>query len=371
MSIRRYLGFSMVPALVPGGASRPVSIASDDDSLTLWIGEPATVFQTPWSEVRNIQVIVGRQLVIEATIADTRYRWRVRRRVEHDELVESLRAHGAHVGRATRRRVPLVMMVALVVLVASAASLSALVSTSTHPARETTADVADINVQQSDLPAGWRADSSALLTVLVGTRGELVTPKTHLPALTGAAAATWHDVTHNFQTCMGVPATADRMFGAAGQFPSIQVTGASWASSANGGTEIASLAQYYSSTTMVTKDLAEYSSAPFGACWARSGAQELVSTISGSVSSANDHFAVTPFTPVTFAHGFRRGGLVTLSLPGVKGTSTLVSIYGASGHVEVNFYALVANWSTARPVVLAAFEAMMARVSTHGTVGAT
>ena len=65
MSIRRYLGFSMVPALVPGGASRPVSIASDDDSLTLWIGEPATVFQTPWSEVRNIQVRHGRHVALE------------------------------------------------------------------------------------------------------------------------------------------------------------------------------------------------------------------------------------------------------------------------------------------------------------------
>ena len=103
--VRRYGGFVMSPSFVTNGPTRPVMLALDDATLTQWIGDPSTIWQTPLAEVHDLAVRVGRQLRISGTIAGARYSWRVRRGIEHDELIEQLRSAGARVERDMRRRV--------------------------------------------------------------------------------------------------------------------------------------------------------------------------------------------------------------------------------------------------------------------------
>lgn len=357
----RYHNWTMTPAFARGGPTRPVIVAIDDQLLTQWIGEPAMVWQTPMSEVRNLEIRVGPSLRLAATISGVRYEWNTRRGPEHDAFIEQVRAAGGRVVRSRRRLASTALTVAAVVLVASAASIVSLVHSSAPPA--TYVSTSDINVQRSDLPAGWSAAPAALLTTIVGPAGEVVRSSTPEPALTGTAKEIWDSISSNFEHCMGVTNSVDRMFGSAGQQPAVQVTGTNFATSSFGGAEIASVTQHYAQLSMVQKDLAEYSRRPFGACWAIASAQILKSELSGKLSDARAAVKATTFSPATFALGFRSGGITVLSIPKFTGTFTLVSIFAAKGHDEVNFYALTANWPAAKPTVLAAFEAVMARLA--------
>jgi hypothetical protein len=370
VSVTRYLGWTLSPPIVEGGPVAPVALAIDATSLIQWIGEPATVVQTPLEEVRDLEVCVGRRLRVSATLAGVRYRWSARRDVARDEFVELVRSHGGRVVRDRRRWVSVGVVVAAVTVLASVASLTTLVQRHHASAGAPSAHaVGSVNVSARDLPAGWRPAASGVLTTLVGRAGQVVTDRTSVPKLHGTEAAIWAAVKGGFQRCLGVTNAADRMFGAAGQLPAVQVSGTTFASSTLAFGEISSLTQWYARKAMVKRDLAEYSHAGFGRCWAESGARQMVSSLTGTLAAARATYLSTSLTPRTFARGWRRGGIATVSLPGL-GTYQLVALVAARGHYEVDLYALCPQWSSARASVLGAFESMLARLSPGSRSGA-
>ena len=55
MTPLRSAGWSVRPSFVPHGATAPVTLLMDDDALTQLAGDPAVAWQTPWSELSNVQ----------------------------------------------------------------------------------------------------------------------------------------------------------------------------------------------------------------------------------------------------------------------------------------------------------------------------
>jgi hypothetical protein len=367
--VTRFHGFTLSPPFVENGSSKPVSIAIDGSRFTVWMGEPATVWQTPISELHHLHATVGRSLTIRFTIAGTRYRLHSRRFSEHGELLDLIRASGGTVARATRARAVLVLSVVAVFVAASLASVVTFLSTSSAPSA---AELSAVNVSASDLPPTFVATPNSYISVLTGPAGAVTTNSTPAPRATVLASDIFHTVSTNFYSCMHVPGRNDRFFGSAGVVPQIQVSGASYRSPSFGGMEIASYAQYYASTQMVSDDLKEYSSARFGPCFAQESVQELLGVVHSSADAARAAVATMTYTPFTFAHGWRRGGTATVLLPGFKTPFTLISILVAQGHREVGIFALVANFTSnaSHSVVTTALNAVLARLDPATTSGA-
>ncbi len=363
--VTRYHGFTLQPTFVEHGPSSPVSLALDDARLTLWVGEPANVWQTPLSEIHHLEVVVGRRLVIRFTVAGVRYQLRARRRFEHDALIDLMRTNGARVVRATRARAAASASVAMVVLIASGASIIALISSSTVPTRS---ELAAQNVQRTDLPAGFDATSTSVLGALTGPANQVTTDTTP-PPLTGRNLHIWNAVTSNFESCMHESKATDRMFGSAGVIPQLMVSGTTYQSRAHGGVEIGSYAQYYRTTSMVASDVAQYSSPRFGRCWARASAQIVLGFYQGTVAAANTVVTTTNYTPFTLAHGWRRGGVASLTVPGTTRAVSLISVLTAQGHEEVAYFALVSNVASAHAILNAALAAVLARLEPSTTSG--
>ena len=163
--VSRFNGFVISPAFVSGGSDRPVALAIDEGTLTQWIGEPATVVQTPLNEVFGLEVSIGRQLRLRATVGGVRYTWRTRRRIEHDELIELLRTHGARVRRVHTLRTGSVVAVVVVTLGASVASIASFFQSDPRPSN---AQLLAVTVQQNDLPDNWHTSPGGYLTILAG-----------------------------------------------------------------------------------------------------------------------------------------------------------------------------------------------------------
>jgi len=50
-------GWSVRPSFVPHGAVTPVTLLADENALTQLAGVPTVAWQTPWSELSNIQFV--------------------------------------------------------------------------------------------------------------------------------------------------------------------------------------------------------------------------------------------------------------------------------------------------------------------------
>ena len=63
-----------------------VVLLTDDTGLTQLAGIPAVAWQTPWSEITNIELVrLHHQLALFATIGGVRYCWRNREITDFDE----------------------------------------------------------------------------------------------------------------------------------------------------------------------------------------------------------------------------------------------------------------------------------------------
>jgi len=70
-------GWSVRPSFVPHGAVTPVTLLADENALTQLAGVPTVAWQTPWSELSNIQFVrFARGMALFATAAGVRYCWR-------------------------------------------------------------------------------------------------------------------------------------------------------------------------------------------------------------------------------------------------------------------------------------------------------
>jgi len=336
------------PSFVPHGPTSPVTLLLDDAGLTQLVGEPSVAWQTPWSAFSGLQLVrFSRALALFASVDGVRYCWRTSNMADYDALASLVTQHGGQVRRRKRRALVVVVAV-LVVLASLAGGIAASLSGGSSSNQEIT-QLRDVNLSLKDLPSAWYATSknSTILSYLFGTPGKVIAPTTvtTTPVKKDSAFA---EISTLFQHCLGVPADKDRMYGSAGQQPLDQISSSVFGTTGGGGLEVASLSQYYSSTTMVQKDTAEMRDANFGACFAQSEGG-LVRYVDGTT------VAKTPtgmnFQPVTFVKGFSRGGVVKLTLPDVSGPVYLVMVQLTGGHYETTLGALITKWPVEKSFV--------------------
>lgn len=353
-------GWSVRPSFVAHGPTSPVTLLADEWGVTQLAGIPDVAWQTPWSELSTIQLIrFPRAMALFATAAGVRYCWRNANLDDFEEWREIVLAHGGDVARR-RRRAGVWALIVVVVLASFAGGIASFLSGTGSNGAELSAARA-VNLTLKDLPSGWSTVSNAAtpLSDLFSPGGQVITSTTG-PTTTAGPTSLGGRVSHQFQSCLGVSAPADRVYGAAGQMPDYQVASPIFNATSFQGIEVASSAQYYATTTMVRRDLAEMSKSTFGSCFAGSSAALMAAV--GSKAS----LSVIPGTnwrPVTFTRGWSRGGEATLTLPGVVRPLHLVMVVIGAGHFEVTLGALVTAWPESQSFLANLVNSLLSRMT--------
>jgi hypothetical protein len=359
-------GWTVRPSFVPHGAVAPVTLLMDDEALTQLAGDPSVAWQTPWSELSNIQIVrFTRSLALFATAAGVRYCWRNPSRADFEALRSIVVAHGGVVARH-RRRAGLYSVAVIVLIAALAGAIGSWIFHSSSGASEIAA-ARHVNLTLKDLPTGWFVAPSLDATPLTdgfptpGSVDNLTKPtkKTKTaPVLTTIFA--------NFADCLGVTPAHDRVYGAAGQQPDYQVTSRVFASTSFGGIEALTTTQYYRTTSMVHRDTVEMSKKNFGSCFVTSNVA--IDRALNSVKLPTSNVGVN-FRPATFLRGWSRGGEAVLTLPNA-GSSHLVLVEATSGHYEMTLGVLVDKWPSSETFVSNLTSTVLSRMvsSTSKTV---
>jgi hypothetical protein len=360
----RIEGWSVQPSFAPHAPTSPVTLLLDDAHLTQLAGEPNVAWQTPWEEVRKLELrTLRRRTVLRATIGDVTYQWTASNVLQIDDLDAFVANHGGLRMRPRRRFGALVVVLA--VLLASLGGLigSIVNSSSSAPSSEL-ATVRAINLTLKDLPAGYSALSGAALSDLVAPSSEVFTSTTTTTPPPSAAERLFKKVVAGFESCIGVSYAKDREYGSAGQAPDFQDSSPVFGSRAFGGIEIATTTQYYATTTMVQKDTQEFKNPKFASCLVASSADQLYAVV--NTSDVTKKVATTTWVPVTFATGFRRAAVATLSLPSNATPLHLVAVQASAGHIEETLLALVVQWPTSSKFVDGIVNTVLARMSSSG-----
>ncbi len=368
--VRRFHGFSVDPP-VGDDRSTTVSLGVDDDTLYEWVDDHDDPRSWPLRDLRNWRVDRTRSWRMIADADGVSIRWSAPHSMDCDEFTDILRAHGADVVRPRRGLRRLTVAAALLLILASLGGLLTYALTRTTTTVVTSADVGAINLRAQDVPDGWvelgTTDANNALTILVGKANDVTTSSTTVPAATGVNKTIWDTATARFQTCMGTTAAKDRMFGAAGEQPALQVSGAVYGANSFGGVQMASLTQYYASTDMVGRDLREYSRASFAHCWALVNALILQGYLFFDPTYARGSVPVTAWDFTTTTRGFVRTAVAEVTLPGSSHSYALASAFAARGHYEMTFFALAGNWHDAQATADAGLNAVLARMAPDAT----
>jgi hypothetical protein len=343
------------PSFVPNGPTSPVVLLTDDTGLTQLAGIPAVAWQTPWSEISNIELVrLHHQLALFATIGGVRYCWRNRELTDFDQVRTIVLEHGGVITQR-RRRAGIFAVVAVVVIASFAGGIAAWFNRSSGGAQQL-ADARAVNLTVKDLPEGWTKTAQTALSYLVPPSNQVFTSTTTTAPSkpnTGFVAAA-----KLFQTCIGVTNARDRVYGAAGQQPNYQVSSPIFVTNSLDGIEVASTTQYYQTTNMVEKDTAEMSKSNFGTCFAESSAALI---LSGYSQPTPTKFTASNWQPDTFTKGFSRGGVVTITIPVLSKPVQLVMVMITHGHYEVTLSALVGSFSKAKSVLGTIANTLLAR----------
>jgi hypothetical protein len=353
-------GWSVRPSFVPNGAVTPVTLLADDDALTQLGGVPAVAWQTPWSELSNIQIVrFARGMALFATAADVRYCWRNPSRTDFEALRAIVVAHGGVVARHRRRAG--VYSVAVIVLIAALAGvIGSWLYRNSSGSRELS-DVRNVNLTMRDLPTGWYpalAPDTSVLSYLFTAPGKVVQLST-TPTTLPKKNSVFTKVTTVFDQCLGVSARRDRVYGPAGQQPDYQVSSKIFASPSFGGIEAVSTAQYYHTTTMVRRDTAEMSRADFGSCFVTSNIALIRAVLGVKVPTTN---LGSNYRPTTFLRGWSRGGEATMTLPNVTGSPHLIMVVITGGHYKVTLGVLVNQWPKSETFVSSLTSTLLSRM---------
>jgi hypothetical protein len=345
------------PSFVPNGPTSPVVLLTDDTGLTQLAGIPAVAWQTPWSEIANIELVrLHHQMALFATVGGVRYCWRNKEITDFDMMRTVVLEHGGVITQR-RRRAGIFAVVAVVVIASFAGGVAAWFNRTSGGAQELS-NARKVNLTAKDVPATWTKTSQTALSYLVPPSNQVFTSTTTTaPAKKNVS---FDDAAHLFQSCIGVSNALDRVYGAAGQQPNYQVSSPIFVTSSLGGIEVASTSQYYQTTTMVNKDTAEMSKANFGTCFAESSASLILSGYSQPTPST---FTASNWSPATFTKGFARGGVVTVSLPMLGAPLQLVMVLITHGHYEVTLSALVGSFTKAKSELTTLANTLLARTT--------
>ena len=355
-------GWSVHPSFVPHGPTTPVSLLFDDAGLTQLAGVYPVAWQTPWSELANLQLVrTAHALALFATVGGVRYAWRTRSLDDFEALRAVVLEHDGVVTRR-RRRAGALAIVAVLLLASFAGGIGAWLSGG-GATNELSAARA-VNLTAKDLPPGWATASTSVLGYLFAPSTQVITST---PTTVASTNATWLKVTSQFQHCMGVSNRNDRIYGAAGQMPDYQVSSPVFSSSSFHGIQLASTVQYYATTTMVQRDVAEMSRPNFGSCFVASNATLLVGEMGGGASATSP---AVNWQPVTYARGWARGGVIKVNLPQVATPLYLVMVEEARGHFETTFGALVTTWPSSQLFLAGLVSTLKSRMDSTSATAA-
>jgi hypothetical protein len=354
-------GWSVQPSFVPNGAVTPVTLLIDENTLTQLAGEPAVAWQTPWTELSNIQMVrFAHSMAFFATAAGVRYCWRNSSRADFEALRTIVLEHGGVVTRHRRRAG--VYSVAFIVLIAAlAGGIGSWLYRNSSGSNEL-AGARDVNLTLKDLPTGWfpaAAPDTSALSYLFSAPGKVETPSTTPVKKPKKPNAVFTTITSDFAKCLGVSPQRDRVYGAAGQQPDYQISSKIFESPSYGGIEVVSTAQYYRTTTMVHRDTLEMSRKSFGSCFVTTNVQ-LVGAVLGVKVPTKDVGAI--YRPHTFLRGWSRGGESLMSLPNVPGTPHLIMVEITRGHYEVTLGVLVNQWPDSEAFVTDLTSTLLSRI---------
>ncbi|MDE3007499.1 MAG: hypothetical protein KGJ10_00105 [Acidobacteriota bacterium] len=357
MTTLRSEGWSVRPTFVPGGPTRDLSLWCDEAGLTQIGGDPVVAWQTPWLEIGALQLVrTSRSMSLMATIDAVRYCWRRGSLEDFEAWRDVVLAHGGVVTRQ-RRRAGVLAVVAIVLLASFGGAIASWFNRGSAKSAEL-ASARAVNLTLEDLPGGWYVSPNPLLANLVPPSSQVIvaTPTTLAPK----AGTIYAEAENRFQSCLGVSARADRIYGAAGQQPDYQVSSNVYATTTLGGAEVATTTQYYPTTKMVRRDQAEMARANFGSCFATSSAAVVLSgfglKVPANVSARN-------WRPATFLHGFARGGVAGLAIPGVATSLQLVTAVVVSGHFEVTVSGITSSWPKAESFFNGVVNTVLSRVT--------
>ncbi|HTB09000.1 MAG TPA: hypothetical protein VK704_04235, partial [Acidimicrobiales bacterium] len=116
MTTLRSEDWAVQPPFVPNGPTSPVTLLFDEAGLTQLAGIPAIAWQTPWSEIANIELVrVGHRMMLFASVANVRYLWRHRDLEGYDTLRAVVLEQGGIVTER-RQRLGVYAVVAIVIL---------------------------------------------------------------------------------------------------------------------------------------------------------------------------------------------------------------------------------------------------------------
>ena len=185
-----------------------------------------------------------------------------------------------------RRRRWLVIVIVVVVLAAAAAGLAIGLTGSTSSAPPVSHPDGDrqvaqqIALTQGDLPSGWTVDHSSdgPLSGLLSTGNSALTPAEQQQAET---------ISTQYEGCMGIPASEDRIFGSAGAIPTAQAASPAFAApGAAESVEAGSTVDMFARPAAVQADEAQISAAGFPRCFGAALGQLLTAGSSTGTSSS-------------------------------------------------------------------------------------
>ncbi|HTT58807.1 MAG TPA: hypothetical protein VMF33_02060 [Acidimicrobiales bacterium] len=363
MTSLRSEDWAVQPPFVPNGPTSPVTLLFDEAGLTQLAGIPAIAWQTPWSEVANVELVrVGHRMLLFASVAGVRYVWRHRDLEGYDALRVIVAEHGGIVTER-RPRLGVYVVVAIVILASLGGGIAAWFNRGSA-ARSELADARHVNLRLDDLPSGWYKTSDTVLNYLVSPPSKVYTSTTTTALPKNSIG---DEAARVFQKCLGVSNATDRVYGAAGQEPDYQVASPIFNTDSLDGIELASTAQYYHSLSMVDKDTHEMSMSNFGSCFVTSSADIILAGL-GSKNPAS--VVARNWQPTTFAKGWTRGGVVRLDLPNVKTKVQLVMVVITHGHYEVTLSAIVGSFAKSETLLNGLVNTLLSRTENASSTSA-
>jgi len=157
------------------------------------------------------------------------------------------------------------------------------------------------------------------------------------------------------------------VYGAAGQLPDYQVSSPMFRTNSFGGSEVASTAQYYATTDMVRRDVAEMSRPHFGSCLANAQVSVMNDLLHQGFHGAK---SVSNWRPLLTSPVFARGGEATATVQSIGVDLTLDIVVIAHGHWEITLDVLSVDPAAVRSEVVALTQTLADRVATPGGVTA-
>ena len=352
-------GWAVAPTFVPHAPHEPITLLFDESGLTQLAGDPVSAWQTPWSQLHRVVLVkFPRSVALFATAAGVRYCWRRTTTAQWTELRDAVRAAGG-VTETRRRAVAPVLVAVLVSLVAASGTLWSSRNTVDVQLAQTRA----VNLTLADLGPRWFLDPTGFIQFFASPPGLNPT----VPPMVSTQHTAFAHSAKYFQNCFGVTNARDRVYGLAAQVPDYQVGSNLFRTESNGGVEVASTTQYYATTEMVRRDVAEMSRPDFGKCLTDA---QVVAVNGASGGAWTGGQQTSSWRPQTGLGVWARAGESTNYFSTISLSLTLDVVVVAHGHYEVTLTALSADPQKARATIESLVRTLSARISSTSPVSA-